>query len=193
MSYVSEMISNPPAEPESADSRRSGPQLPTRRGAPIDPETKPATNPGRRSTARYSRDGRAASARGWPRASAAERRDVRVDSVLVTVRSGLGLDPLGTAPGELAAERGRQPSAMLAGVDTGAVLAWVRAGLALFADGRLPTCEEALTEARRVLLAIAMERTGGNISAVGSQLGLSRRAVRQHLRAQGLYDLELLP
>ncbi|MEX1367509.1 MAG: helix-turn-helix domain-containing protein [Nannocystaceae bacterium] len=154
--------------------------------------TPPKSGPDRRSAARHPRVGRSGSARGWPRARAAERRDVRVASVLVTLRSGLGLDPLRPGSGELAAERGRESPAMLSGVDTGAVLAWVRAGLALFADDRLPTSEEALTEARRVLLAVAMERTGGNITAVGSQLGLSRRAVRCHLRAQGLYDLELL-
>ncbi|MEX1364787.1 MAG: helix-turn-helix domain-containing protein [Nannocystaceae bacterium] len=44
-----------------------------------------------------------------------------------------------------------------------------------------------------MLLALAMERTAGNISAIAKRLDTSRRAVRHHLQRMGLYDLEPPP
>ncbi|MEX1364785.1 MAG: helix-turn-helix domain-containing protein [Nannocystaceae bacterium] len=50
-----------------------------------------------------------------------------------------------------------------------------------------------LDEARCMLLAVAMERTAGNITAIAKHLDTSRRAVRHHLQRLGLYDLDPPP
>jgi len=120
-----------------------------------------------------------------------ERRDVSVGALLVCLRSALGLSPHETAPGELAASRGRTllpPT--VRGVDAGAWIAWAVVGLSLFAKEPLPSMGETLAEARRVLLALALERTGSNITIIGKALQMSRRAVREHLQSTGLYRSE---
>ncbi|MEX1363652.1 MAG: helix-turn-helix domain-containing protein, partial [Nannocystaceae bacterium] len=94
---------------------------------------------------------------------------------------------------ELAASRGRPRSPTSPELDAGAWLAWATVGLALFEGERLPTAKRVLDEARRMLLALAMERTAGNISAIAKHLDTSRRAVRHHLQRLGLYDVDVAP
>lgn len=121
----------------------------------------------------------------------AKLRDVEVGPLLVTLRSALGLDPFATAPGELAARRGRTLPKEFGKVDSGAWIAWALTGLVLFSRGRTPSRRELEGEARRVLYALLMERTGANITHVAETLDASRRVVREHLKALGLYCKEL--
>lgn len=68
------------------------------------------------------------------------------------------------------------------------LLAWNMIGLSLFAGRRVPTLHEVAKEAERVLLVLMMERHSGNLTHVASELGASRRTVRERLKAGGLYD-----
>jgi len=75
------------------------------------------------------------------------------------------------------------PDAILHDVDADAWLAWSLAGLRLFAAPQLPTWEQTATHARHVLLSLAVQRSGRNISGMARWLDTSRRWVREHLRA----------
>lgn len=126
----------------------------------------------------------------WPKGRAPIRRDVIVSAMATALRSTLGLPAHDIAPGEHAASQGRQPPALAHDVDLGAWIAWALAGLPLFSRAPMPTMDEALIVARRVLLALAMERTGGNVTLTGAALQMSRRAVRERLKAAGLYEID---
>ncbi len=76
--------------------------------------------------------------------------------------------------------------ALVRGLDVGGWLAWCLAGLDVFGGG-MPTMRHAKTKARRVVAAIAMARAKGNITLASKALGISRRALRELLRATGLY------
>ncbi len=126
----------------------------------------------------------------WPKGPEAVRRDVIVSAMAMTLRSALDLSPYDMAPGERAAWRGRSLVAMARNVDLGAWIAWALAGLPLFTHEPIPTMREVLHEARRVALALAMDRTGGNVTSTGAVLDMSRRNVRERLKAAGLYQID---
>ncbi len=79
----------------------------------------------------------------------------------------------------------------MADVDVGALLAWALVGLTLFSRRPQPPMREVLGEVRRMILALLMERTGGNISRVAAALSTSRRAVRDQLETAGPYELDV--
>lgn len=126
----------------------------------------------------------------WPKGARPVHRDVTMTSLLVVLRSAVGLSPHDAGPGELAASRGRNLPPSVTEVDAGAWIAWSVVGLVLFSGGRTPTLAEVVAEARRLLLALLMERLGGNITRVARAAGTSRRMVRERLRAAGLYGLD---
>jgi len=115
-----------------------------------------------------------------------ELRDVIPDEVAGCLRAMLGLAPDDPARGEQAAYLGRSLPAVVHGLDASAWIAWCMAGLPLF-GGRLPTVRLVKVSASRVVMALAMLQTGGNISAAARMLGTSRRALRDGLRRMGRY------
>lgn len=119
--------------------------------------------------------------RRWTMGPVPQRRDVSVAPLLVTLRSALGLPPHELAPGERAASRGRHLPPLVEGVDAGARIACSLVGLSLFSLEASPKLRNLLGEAKRMLLALAMERTAGNISHVGAMLGICRRIARDIL------------
>lgn len=126
----------------------------------------------------------------WPYGPPPVYRTVAVGDLLVTLRAALGLDPFDPAPGELAAWRGRAQPEVIERVDAGAWVGWSILGLPLLAGEGLPTIDRVHDEAHRFLLALGMERHGGNLTAVGRSIGRDRRAVRAHLQRLDLYDLD---
>lgn len=89
-------------------------------------------------------------------------------------------------------------------VDANAWVAWTLAGLYACAmpdedakredDGEarhrgpwMPSVRVMMAEARRVAVVVAMHRHGGNLSRAAQALETSRRALRETLRAAGLY------
>lgn len=137
-----------------------------------------------------------------------------LSDLLLLLRSALGVAPYRAAPGELAASVGRDLPAVISAVDVGGWLAWVLAGLLVFAarddderhrqspeqDAARPADKGAMRvvapgrrvatlEAQRVIGALAMIRTHGNISRTALALDTSRRALREVLKAGGLYPL----
>jgi hypothetical protein len=115
------------------------------------------------------------------------RLDIPCTELLGSLRASLGLPPDEPHPDEDAGTVDRSLPDVLDGLDPGAWLAWAKAGLLLFSQGTLPTVRNAASTGRRVTLALAMERSCGNISASAKALGTSRKMVRDHLRAEGLY------
>ncbi len=127
--------------------------------------------------------------RYWPQGQLPTHRDLKLAPVLRVLRELLGVPVHAAAPGEAAAHRGRGLPTVVEAVDSGAWIAWSLVGIQLFSGDGLPSIHTTTDEARRVLLALAMERTGGNITHIAAALGTSRRAVRGGLKAMGLYDL----
>lgn len=76
---------------------------------------------------------------------------------------------------------------MVSALDVDAWMAWELVGLQLWSGAQLPTMHAFSKAARRVLLLNAIERCDGNITRMASALGISRRALRQHLKAARLY------
>ncbi|MCA9705435.1 MAG: hypothetical protein KDK70_06295 [Myxococcales bacterium] len=99
----------------------------------------------------------------------------------------LGLPPDQPAPGELAATVRRFVPPLVRGLDAGAWIAWCLVGLAVFVDGPGPLTQRAQAEAKRLVVALAMLRSEGNLSAAARALGICRKVLRDHLRASGLY------
>ena len=117
------------------------------------------------------------------------RMDVDVAAMLTILRAWLGLPLDRPVPGERAAVRGRALVPVAEQVDVGAWFAWSVVGLCLFSSVSEPGLREAEGEARRLLLALAMEREGGNITHVADRVRTSRRAARERLKEYGLYAL----
>ncbi|MEX1367510.1 MAG: helix-turn-helix domain-containing protein [Nannocystaceae bacterium] len=128
----------------------------------------------------------------WPKGAPAARRTVSVATIRSALRTASGVNPFRAAPGEVVAFLGRQSPEAIERLDVGAWIAWSLCGLELFA-GALPSSKHAASECRRIVLALAMHRTGGNISETARIVGSSRKVLREHLRRLGLYDLERLP
>ena len=116
--------------------------------------------------------------------------------ILALLRAAVGSPLLAPLPDEDAATMGRPlPSSME--IDVGAWVAWSLAGLDVCARlelGRDPDEDEqtswlevASEAARRVVTVLAMRRAGGNISRAAAGLRTSRRALRDRLKAMGLY------
>lgn len=126
----------------------------------------------------------------WPKGRPAERRTVVVASMRTTLRSALGCNPHRAAPGENVAFIGRELPETIDKLDVGAWIAWSLCGLELFA-GAPPSSKHAASECRRIVLALAMLRAGGNISEAARLVGSSRKVLREHLRRLGLYDVDL--
>ncbi len=118
------------------------------------------------------------------------RRDVHVHDVMTSLRARLGLRPPGQlVPGEEAALLGELPTRPTAvvDIDCAAWLTWTRAGLSLFSTERTPSIRRVVSEAWRIMLALAMVRHGGNITQIAATLGTCRRVSRERLKAVGLY------
>lgn len=113
-------------------------------------------------------------------------RDVEVDAVASTLRAMLGLPPGEMAPGEEAAARRRPLPARVRDLDAGGWIAWCLVGLVLFGDEQTQMAQVRV-EAKRVMMALAMMRAGGNLSAAARSLGTSRRVLREGLMVVGLY------
>jgi len=113
-------------------------------------------------------------------------RDVAPGDIARVLRAVLGLPPDQHAPGELAAFVQPMP-AVVHRVDAGGWIAWCMTGLAVFAHGEPPIITRVRTEARRLALSLAMLRSKGNITNAAQALGTSRKALRDGLRAAGLY------
>ena len=119
-----------------------------------------------------------------------EHRDVDPDVVAATLRRLLGLPPDEPAPGELAARFGEPVPPRVTELDAGAWIAWCMAGLPLFGGGLstgMPSLGRACCTAKCLVLALAMLRTGGNLSGVHRLTGTSRKIIRDNLRRLGLY------
>lgn len=90
---------------------------------------------------------------------------------------------------------GRLPEHLPDCVDATGWLAWALVGLHVFArpvdqdhsGSRIPTIRAAGREARLVAIVVAMLRHRGNLSRAAKALETSRRALREHLKAEGLY------
>ncbi len=121
------------------------------------------------------------------RGGASHFRDVSPTEMASLLRSMLGLDPHEQQPEERAADLRRQFPKYVNGVNSGAWIAWCLVGLALFAGLRLPTMRAVVATARRVIVALAMMQTGGNLSHAAVRLMVSRRALRQALKDYELY------
>lgn len=176
------MQKNPPpadGEAEEAPNVQAGDD--GRTGAPA--SSPPAGGQASEAPARRKASGRVV--RRFSKAAPPIRRDIAVGPMLTMLRWSVGLPPHETAPGELAVVRGRTLPSRVNGVDTGAWVAWSAAGLLLFSRKPYPSIKEVLTEARRVLLCLVVERMGGNITHSAALLRTSRRAMRTHLRAAG--------
>lgn len=113
-------------------------------------------------------------------------RDVEVDAVASTLRAMLGLPPGEVAPGEEAAARRRPLPPTVRDLDAGGWIAWCLVGLVLLGD-EPPQMAQVRVEAKRVVMALAMMRAGGNLSAAARSLGTSRRVLREGLTVVGLY------
>jgi len=116
-----------------------------------------------------------------------EFRDVATVDVARCLRSLLGLNPEEPTPEEVVARNGSPLPLNVAGVDVGPWIAWCLAGLPLFA-GQLPPLGEAKATAYRLLTAVAVVRTRGNLSDAACLLGRSRKSIREYLRAFGIYE-----
>lgn len=77
--------------------------------------------------------------------------------------------------------------AVVRGVDTGGWITWCLAGLSVFTHDQPPVMRRVYTEAKRIAMSLAMLRSSGNITVAAQALGTSRRALRDGLRAVGLY------
>lgn len=77
--------------------------------------------------------------------------------------------------------------AVLDDVDMEIWAVWALTGLRLF-SGDPPTLRVVTLESRRVLLLAALGRHGGNITRMARAVGTSRRVLREHLKAAGLYS-----
>ena len=115
-----------------------------------------------------------------------QRRNTSRRAVAMFLRAAMHLPLDETAPGELTATMGRPPADGVAGLDTGAWIAWCLVGLRLFA-GPLPRMESVRAEAVRAAMVLAMHGADGDLTTAARVLGISRRALRQGLRTFGLY------
>lgn len=105
-----------------------------------------------------------------------------------SLRALLGLPAPLPLPGEESASWPQpSPQPQPTTVDPGAWIAWCMVGLPLFDGTRLPPLRLALSQARRMLLALAMLRGRGTITRAAASLQLSRKVLRDNLRALGLY------
>ena len=116
------------------------------------------------------------------------RRDIEPASFALVLRASLGLPPEDATPAELAVlgRRAAMPT-VFRGVDAGALVAWATIGIPLLA-GRLPTLNAARNEATRVIAALAIHYQADNLTAAAEALAVSRRRLRDVLRAAGLRD-----
>lgn len=141
--------------------------------------------------------------------SEAELRDVRPHNLRMAMRAVLDLPRDATDP-----EGAGSKNATAVVLDVGAWLAWMEAGLALFAMDRSnahglsqrhggdggtdrptptqPQLREVLMEARRVAVVQAMVRSRGNLSRAATAVGTSRRAFRGYLQELGLYPWRMV-
>lgn len=118
------------------------------------------------------------------------RRDVDVADLMMFLRIKLGFWPERQVPGEQAALEGQPPFPPTGSmtIDCGRWMAWARIGLPLFSNGSLPPMRLVVSESKRMVLALAKEAHGGNITKIAETLGMSRRSIRESLKAAGLYD-----
>ncbi len=141
--------------------------------------------------------------------SGVELRDVRPHNLRMAMRAVLDLPRDATGPEEAGSK-----NATAVVLDVGAWLAWMEAGLALFAmdrsnadgpsqrdgsDGETdrhepdhPQLRDVLMEARRVAVVQAMVRSRGNLSRAAMAVGTSRRAFRGYLQELGLYPWRMV-
>lgn len=124
-----------------------------------------------------------------------KHQHVRPQNLRMALRAVLDL------PETLGTPRGPEVSAAeTVLLDVDAWLVWVEVGLGVFARSGgdslqgndpkvppLPLARAVTTEARSMVLALAMERFDGNITRAAGALKISRRALREHLRTAGLY------
>lgn len=103
----------------------------------------------------------------------------------VVLRSLLGMAPDEPIPEITVALRRSMPLATDS-LDRIGWLAWCLVGLVLFADG-LPDLRRIRLESKRVAVVLGMFRAAGNISRAARALGVSRKVLRDNLRAAGLY------
>ncbi len=123
---------------------------------------------------------------GSPQDSRIERRDAEPQELARILRAVLGLSPDDPAHGELAASLGRPLPQLIRRINAGAWIAWCIAGLRLFEDpGADPRCFR--FEADRLVVVLAMSRSGGNISVAAHGMGISRATLRNRLRQFDLY------
>lgn len=115
-----------------------------------------------------------------------EPAGVSTADLAVSLRDALRLPPGECLPGELAATAQRSFPAVVRGLDAGGWIAWCLSGLVLF-TGEVPSMKRARVEAKRTVAALAMIQTEGNISSAARILGISRKVLRDNLRAVGLY------
>lgn len=73
-------------------------------------------------------------------------------------------------------------------VDVDALTSWLAAGVSLFSKGGTLTMHDARRAADGVVLGLMVNRCAGNITRMAESLKASRRAVRERLKAEGLYE-----
>ena len=73
-------------------------------------------------------------------------------------------------------------------VDVDALTSWLAAGVSLFSKEGVFTMHSARRAADGVVLGLRVNRCAGNITHMAESLKASRRAVREHLKAEGLYE-----
>ncbi len=114
------------------------------------------------------------------------RDELLVSEVIATLRHVMRLGPRRPVPGERAASVGRAFPPIVEDLDAAAWIAWCLTGLLVCSQGAL-TMSVAKAEAKRVVIAVAMLRADGNISAAADALRTSRKVLRENLRGAGLY------
>ncbi|MCH9685169.1 MAG: hypothetical protein K0V04_27275 [Deltaproteobacteria bacterium] len=115
-------------------------------------------------------------------------RDINLDQVATAIRRWLDLHGRDGASGVAAAMYRRQqgPAILFRDVDAEGWLAWTLCGIYLFAAGP-PAMDDVRREAKRAAVCLAMTRCRGSIAAAARMLGISRKVLRENLRAAGLY------
>lgn len=106
--------------------------------------------------------------------------------LVVFLRALVGQPEEQPSPTKLAASVAQLLPEELRKVEIGGLIAWFIIGLGFLAEGP-PSLKQIRVESWRLIMAIAMLKSGGSISYGATLLDTSRRSLRDGLRAAGLY------
>lgn len=100
-----------------------------------------------------------------PPPAAGSLRDLELENLARFLRASVGLDPYRPSGGEWAASYRLDVVPVVPAVDVDAWIAWSLAGVPLLSRGQLPEYQRARDVAGRLVLVLAMGRTGGSLSS----------------------------